>query len=177
MAEHVVEAVRLLQVVQLLGLAHPPAGREAAVGQVLEEHLVRHQAGHGDHLPAGGTHQGLVELAEVRHAVLFHAQRGQALQEFVADPALQHRRLALVQLAPDGVVGAGVAVHRLGDGEVRAQFLAGQQAGVELFLELVGQGALEGAGGFGGRGDGHRCASPCNACLLHRWQHQCGFTA
>ncbi|MNR10298.1 hypothetical protein D3C85_1265430 [compost metagenome] len=157
MAEHIVEAVRLLEVVQLLGLAHPPAGREAPVGQVLEEHLVRHQARHGHHLPARGAHQRLVELVEFGHAVALHAQRGQPLQKLVADPALQHRGLAVVELAPDGVVGAGVAVHWLGDGEVGTQFVAGQQAGLELFPELGGHRAGKIGGGV--RGGVHLCVS------------------
>ncbi len=141
MAEHIVEAVGLLQVIELLGLAHPPARGKAAVGQVLEEHGIRHQAGHRHHLPAGGAHQGFIELVEAGHAVALHAQRGQALQEFIADAAAQHRGLAVVELGPHRVVRVRIAVQRLRDGEIGAQLLAGQQAGVELFLELVGQGA------------------------------------
>ncbi len=149
MAEHVVEAVRLLQVIQLLGLAHPPAGREAPVGQMLEEDLVGHQARHRHHLPAGGGHQLVVQPGEVGHAVGVHAQRVQAAQELVADPAAQHRRLARIQLAPDGVVGVGVAVQRLRDREVGVQVRVGQQPGFELFLQLVGQRAGEGGAGRG----------------------------
>ena len=52
-AEDVVEDVRLLQVVQLAGVADEPAGGKAPVGQMLEEHLVGHQAGHGHDAPAG----------------------------------------------------------------------------------------------------------------------------
>jgi hypothetical protein len=53
MAEDIVEDVRLLQVVQLVGLADELAGGEAAVGQVVEEHLVGDQPRNGDHGPAG----------------------------------------------------------------------------------------------------------------------------
>ena len=44
-AEHVVEDVGLFQVVEFVRLADEVAGREAAVGEVVEEHLVGHQPG------------------------------------------------------------------------------------------------------------------------------------
>ncbi len=67
-AEHIVEDVRLFQVIQLVGAADEAAGREAPVGQVIEEHLVGHQARHRDHAPAGERREPLVHLAEVGDA-------------------------------------------------------------------------------------------------------------
>ena len=52
-AEDIVEDVWLLQVVQLIGLANEPSGREPAIGQMFEEHLVRRQARHRHNAPAG----------------------------------------------------------------------------------------------------------------------------
>src|SRR5690606_13584499 len=56
-AEEVVEEVRLLDVVDLLGAADPPGDREAPVGQVVEEVEFGQQALHADQAPAGGRLQ------------------------------------------------------------------------------------------------------------------------
>ncbi len=63
MAEHVVEDVGLLQIIELVAPADEIARDEAAVGEMLEEHLVGHQPGHGDHLPARRRHQPLLSSA------------------------------------------------------------------------------------------------------------------
>ena len=42
MAKDVVEDVRLFNVVHLIGVADETAGREAPVGEMVEERLVRH---------------------------------------------------------------------------------------------------------------------------------------
>ena len=53
MAEHVMENVRLLQIVKLIGAADKSARGKTAVGQVRVEYLVWNQPGHGNHTPAG----------------------------------------------------------------------------------------------------------------------------
>ena len=79
-AEHVVEDVRLLEVVELVRLADEVAGREAPVREVLEEHVVGHQARHGDDLPAGALHQDVGEAAEVRDLVRADRQVAHAVR-------------------------------------------------------------------------------------------------
>jgi hypothetical protein len=84
----IVEDVRLLQVVEL-----GPAwrmncpGREAAVGQVVEEHLVGHQGPARHDAPAGQPVQLLVDAGEVRDAGAMQVQRLQPLQERIAGAA------------------------------------------------------------------------------------------
>ncbi len=78
MTEHVVENVGLLQIVTLLGRANETSGDETAIGEMFEEHLLRHEPGHGDDLPAGGFHQPFGKLVEVRDAWPRHAQHLQA---------------------------------------------------------------------------------------------------
>ena len=51
-AEEIVEDVGLDDVVELRFLAQPDRHGEAALGEVLEEHRLGQQAGHGDDLPA-----------------------------------------------------------------------------------------------------------------------------
>jgi hypothetical protein len=68
MAEHVVEHVRLLEIVELRCGADEVAGREATLGEVIEEDVVRDQAGHRHHRPAGAGEQALVQLVELRNA-------------------------------------------------------------------------------------------------------------
>lgn len=80
MAEHVVKDVRLLQIVELVGPADELAGREPAVGQVLEEHIVRYEARHGHHRPAGQSLQLLVDAAEFRDPGPMHIQSIQTLR-------------------------------------------------------------------------------------------------
>ncbi len=95
-AEDIVEDVGLLQVVQLMRLADELAGREAAIGQVIEEHIVGHQARHGDHAPTGQALELLVDAIEVRNARAVQVQRVEAAHERVAGAAMQHVGLALI---------------------------------------------------------------------------------
>ncbi|MEJ1970504.1 MAG: hypothetical protein WDN03_18030 [Rhizomicrobium sp.] len=119
MAEHVVEDIGLLQIVELAGAADELAGREAPVGEMVEEDLVRHQRRHRDDAPAGLPVQRLRQPLEVRNAVGGKLQLVQAGEEFVAGAAAQHLGLALEQRAPHGVLRRAVALPMLGDGEVR----------------------------------------------------------
>ena len=57
MAENVVENVRLLKIVELFFRPDEGARREAAIGEMVEEHLIRHQFRHGHDTPAGQLFQ------------------------------------------------------------------------------------------------------------------------
>ncbi|MCY1543124.1 hypothetical protein D9M68_789190 [compost metagenome] len=138
-AEHVVEHVGLFEVVQLVRLADEVARREAAVGQVVEEHVVGHQARHGHHLPAGARHQHLGEVAKVGDFIGANGQVAHALHELVAGAPRQQLRLALIQRLPGGVVGGGVVLPALRDGPV----------GVLGAASVTGGQAVFGCGGVG----------------------------
>src|SRR6476646_5610982 len=119
-AEHIVEHIGLFDVVELAGLADELAGREAAVGEMLEEHLVRNEARHGDDLPAGALAEHVGQPPEVRDRLGADRQPLHAVDELVTGAARQKPGLALEQRAPDRVLGAGVLVPRLIDRPVRA---------------------------------------------------------
>jgi len=118
MAEDIVEDVRLLQIVELVGLSDELARGEAAVGQVVEEHLVRDQARHRHHAPAGEPGQLDVDPREIRDARAVQVQRLQAFQERVAGPAFEQGRLALIEGHPDLVLGRRIGLPALVDGPV-----------------------------------------------------------
>jgi hypothetical protein len=63
------------------------AGREAAVGEMIEEHLVRHQLGDRHHSPAGEGHQPGAEFRHVGNAAFRELQVLQGALEFVAGAA------------------------------------------------------------------------------------------
>ena len=120
MTEDVVKDVGLLQVVELVGLAHEGPGREAAVGQVLEEHLVGDQAWRGDHGPAGQPLKLGIDRPKVGDAAAMQVQRIQPLQEGVAGAAGQQGGLTLIERVPHPMLIGGVGVPVLVDGPVRA---------------------------------------------------------
>ncbi len=142
MAEHVVEHVGLFEVVELVRLADEVARRETPVGQVVEEHLVRHQPGHGDDLPASALHQGVGQAAEIGDPVRSDRQRAHAFDKGVAGAADQQFGLALVQRLPDAMFLGRLSLPALGDGPVGAlRYLAGGEA--VLGLGGVGRGVVE----------------------------------
>ena len=100
MAEHVVEDVGLLQIVELVGPADEIAGDEAAVGEMIEEHLVGHQPRHRHHLPAGGLHQPLGQFLEIGDAGLRQPQHVEPGKKLGRRPARQQLRLAREQRVP-----------------------------------------------------------------------------
>jgi len=112
--EQVVEQVRFLDVVHLVGAADPPGHRESAVGEVVEEVELGQQAFHAHHLESGGAGQGLVEVLEARDRVRGHAHRVLGAQERRAGAIREQGALAGEQLLPGGVVGGAVGVPRLG---------------------------------------------------------------
>ena len=120
MAEDVVEDVRLLDVVELVGLADELAGREAPVREMLEEDRVRHEAGHADHAPAGEHLQLLVQAIDVGDRVLAERERVEPVEKFVRGAPRQEFRLPPIERLPDGVLRGRVGRPILVDGIVRA---------------------------------------------------------
>ncbi len=118
MAEDVVEDVRLLDVVELAGLPDELPGGEPAVGEVVEEDLVRHQRGHGHDAPAGELLELVGQTREIGDAFGDEIEGFQARQELVTGAPGQHLRLTLVQCLPDTVLRCIVAFPMLVDGEI-----------------------------------------------------------
>jgi hypothetical protein len=116
--EHVMEDVRLLQIIDLLGRADEAARHKGAVCQMAEEVRIGHQARRGDHLPAGQLLEPLGQFVEVGNARLGHAQDIEALEEGRTDPPRQHLRLSLEECVPHGVFSGCVAPPVLRDGPV-----------------------------------------------------------
>lgn len=134
MAEQVVEAVGLLQVVELIGATHPPGDRKAPVREVFEEHAIGHEARHRDDLPARCGHQLTVHVRERGHAIGRQVDLAEPGDERVACAPAQQRRLARIELLPHRVVDAAVTLQRLVDGEIGAGF----EARIELLLQFRG---------------------------------------
>ena len=127
MSEHVVEDIRLLQIIQLVGLADEAAGHETPVGEMLEEHRIRHKAGHRHHLPAGQLVQAFGQFVEIGNSAARQAQTLQPFQERRARPALQHRGLAREKLIPHLMFARGVVRPFLRNDPVAAR--AGRRMG------------------------------------------------
>lgn len=70
MAENIVEYIRFLQIIELVRPPDEIAGHETAIGEVIEKHIVGHQTGHSNHLPAGRIHQNPVQFLKIRNAGL-----------------------------------------------------------------------------------------------------------
>ena len=100
MAEHIVEHVRLLEVVDLVGRADEIARDEAAMGEMIEERLVGDQPGHRDHLPAGELHQPFGQRVEARDAGPVHAQEIEAGEKGGRHAPRQQRCLPCKQPVP-----------------------------------------------------------------------------
>ena len=78
MTEHIVKAVRLLQIIHLFRATHPPSAGKTAVGQMIEKYLIGNQTIHRDDLPAGVRAQNLIQRIKIRYAFVTHAQLLQA---------------------------------------------------------------------------------------------------
>ena len=118
MAKHVVKNVRLLQVIEVLRGADEIPGRETAVGQMVEKHIFRHQARHGNNLPAGEPEQGFRKPAKIGNALPAQIQRLEAAQIGVAGAARQDGRLAVVKRDPGGVFFSRVSLPPLRNGPI-----------------------------------------------------------
>ncbi len=119
MAEDVVEDVRLLEIVELLGPADEATGGEAPVGQVIKEHLIGHETRHRHNGPAGEGVELAVHLAEVGNAFAVQVQRPQAVEEGLAGAAGEQGGLSLVERDPDLMLFGRIARPVLVDGPVR----------------------------------------------------------
>jgi hypothetical protein len=108
MAEHVVEDVRFLQIIELVGPADEIARDEAAIGHMIEEHLVGHQPGHRDDLPAGQLHQPFGQLLEIGNAGLRQLEHVEPAQIGLRRAAGEQLRLALEQRVPHRMLLGGV---------------------------------------------------------------------
>ncbi len=89
MAEHIMEHIRFLKVVDLFGGTDEVASHKAAVGQMVEEHLVRHQTRNGHHLPAGQLVQALGQLFEIGNAAVGQFEHVETLHECRCDTRRQ----------------------------------------------------------------------------------------
>ena len=118
MAEHVVEDVGLLDIVEAVGGADEIAGREAALREMLEEDVVGDEAGDRDDRPAGAREQPLVELVEIGDAGLRQVQHVEAAEEIGDRPALQQLLLAREERVPDAMLPGREPLPMLGDGPV-----------------------------------------------------------
>ena len=88
-AEDIVEDVGLLEVVELRSARRMNCpGREAAMREMVEEHLGRHEPRHGHDLPTGTRrHQHLAEPAEIEDRLGADRQRLHPGDIIVAGPA------------------------------------------------------------------------------------------
>ncbi len=126
------EHVRLFEIVELPGAADEIAGGEAALTEVAEEDIVRHQARHRHHRPARAGVEALVELIEVGHTGLRQPQDFQRLPEGTDGAAAQQFGLAREQRIPDPMILGAIILPALRDGPVggdaRRRHRGGQRA-------------------------------------------------
>ncbi len=101
--------VRLLQVVELVASTDKLSRREPPVGQVIEEHLVRHKPRHGDNGEARARLELLVYDSEVRNAAAVEVQCLMPSQQRLVSPVREYRALTPVQEIPDGMVVRRIA--------------------------------------------------------------------
>ena len=113
-AENLVKNIRLLQVIQLFGCANKGRHRELLVGQQFEKGLEGDQCGHPGNLPASGSTQYLIDLVELRDAVVGQAQLFDALHVLGAGAAFQQFQLAGNQRVPHPVLGRCVVDKAIG---------------------------------------------------------------
>ena len=136
MPEDIMENVRLLEVVELIGPPDEVSRREASIGEMLEEHFVRNQSRNGNDLPPCVLHQHLTQAAEVGNRVGSDRQGTHALHELVASAAGQQLRLALEQCLPHGMLLGGVFVPVLVDGPIRPFRASGFAGGRSVFRDF-----------------------------------------
>ena len=87
MAEHVMENVRFLQIVNLVWRADKIACGETAVGEMIKEHIIRYQPRHRNNLPPRRRHQSRVELDIIGNARLFEFQHVNPAQKRLGSSA------------------------------------------------------------------------------------------
>ncbi len=104
MAEHVVEDVRLLQIIEARGGADEIAGGELAAGEMGEEYLVGQEARNRHDRPPRTGEQPLVQFVEIRNPRARQEQRVEPPLERGDGPAGELAALAGVEDVPDSVL-------------------------------------------------------------------------
>jgi len=185
MTEHIVDDVRLGQVVHARPRSHRDRGRELALREEREETLRRQIARHAVARPAGVGQQVRVDLAQVRHLFAVQVDDVRALEEHIRPRTRQMLHPLLVQDAPHLVVLGGVLVPVLGDLHRIDVDLVGRELGgsVRGFLRQTRlfrvdhRGVLQSFGGFAGF---HRSYSSSigasGAASSNRAAHQAQYT-
>ena len=103
-AEDLVEDVGLLQVVELVPAANEGGDGKTAISEQREEVIKGDEGWHRCHRPAGGGHQGGVDLAQLGDAVQRQVEACQPGLVFVAGLAIERRKLACNQDPPSAVL-------------------------------------------------------------------------
>jgi len=94
--EHIVEDVRLREVVEVAARAYGDRGGKAPLGQAPEELPGRQEARNGNGGPPGASPEAGIHIGEVGHAVTMQADAVGPFEEEAAPGVLQHRHTALV---------------------------------------------------------------------------------
>ena len=115
MAEHVVEDVGFLQIVELVRPADEIARDEAAIRHVIEKNIVRHQPRHRHHLPPGQLHKPFGQFLKIRDARFRQLQHVQPAQIGVRCAAGKQLGLAREQRIPGRMLLRRVMLPVLGD--------------------------------------------------------------
>ncbi len=139
MAEYVVKDIRLLQIVERLLRADEGAGGKAPIGEMLEENIVRHEAGDRNDAPAGQRREPRAQRVEIGNAVRRQLQRVHREEIFVAGAAGQQRGLAGVEPAPAVVLGRAIGRPILVDRPIGAAWRVGVAVLVSLHAALLGK--------------------------------------
>src|SRR3546814_4422509 len=100
MAKDIMEHVRFLQIVKLVGTADEIARYESPIGEMVEKHFVGNQAWHRHHSPSSGTHQPFRQFFKVRNTRLGKAKHVQPAQIRLACAAGQQCALPREQPVP-----------------------------------------------------------------------------
>src|SRR3546814_16977315 len=80
MAKDIMEHVRFLQIVKLVGTADEIARYESPTGEMVEKHFIGNQAWHRHHSPSSVTHQPFRQLFKARNTQLGTAKHVQLAQ-------------------------------------------------------------------------------------------------
>jgi hypothetical protein len=118
MAEHVVENVRLLKIIELIRPTDEIARDEAAIGEMVEKDLVRHQPRYRDHAPAGQRAEPLGQFLEIRNARPGQPQDIEPAQIGLARPAAKLCGLTGEQSIPGAMILRAIMRPVLRDGPV-----------------------------------------------------------
>ncbi len=107
MAEHVVEAVGRLEIVELLARADEIADREHPFAEHREEHVIGNKPGNRDRAPAGAWAQDRVQPVDVGHAGVRQLEQADPVEERRDHAASEQLDLAREQQVPHRMVVGG----------------------------------------------------------------------